>query len=270
MTEIATITGFAEINGGKLYYEIAGEGEPLVFSHAAFVDSRMWDDQMEEFAAHFKVIRYDIRGFGKSDLADGPVSLKDDLHQLLQHLGVERATLVGCSMSATAVLDLAIEHPELASAIVVVNGLPSGYEEEEEWVMTEIEQQMIDAMAAGDHDAASELQIRIWVDGGYRDPGDVDPEVRRRAAEMNLPTVKNDTSFGDELDPPAFGRLGEVRAQTLIVVGDLDEPVIARAAAVMSDGISEAKMVTIAGTAHVPNMEKPQEFNQAVLSFLRG
>lgn len=265
-----TTSGFAEMDGGRIYYEIRGEGEPMVLSHAAFVDSGMWDAQVDEFARHYRVIRYDIRGFGRSEPASGPVSIRDDLYGLLEHLGVERAVLVGCSMSATAVLDMAIERPELVSALVVINGLPSGYEEEGEWVMPPIVQEMEAAAERGDLDAVSELQIRLWVDGASRTPDQVDPDVRRRAAEMNRPTVEHEVAFGDDLEPPAFVRLGEVRCPTLIVTGDLDEPVVGRAAEAMAKGIPGATHVVIGGTAHVPNMEKPREFNGAVLGFLRG
>lgn len=268
-----TTSGYVEINGGKIYYEVRGGGEPLVFSHAAFVDSGMWDAQVDDFARHYRVVRFDLRGFGKSGPDAGPINRRDDLYQLLQHLGIERAALVGCSMSGTAVLDFAIEHPEMVSALVIVNSLPSGYEEEGEWIPSPIEQEMISAVETGDNERASELQIRIWVDGASRTPEDVDPEVRRRAAEMNRISLENRTAFIDDLDPldpPAFTRLGEVQAPTLLVVGDLDEPVIARGAEAMAKGIPGAKIVTIPGTAHVPNMEKPREFNEAVLGFLLG
>ena len=93
------ISDYVEVNGGKIYYEMAGEGETVVLSHAGFVDSRMWDDQWEEFAQRYRVMRYDMRGYGKSDPVQGPVSRRDDLYRLLQKLGIEQAHMIGCSLS---------------------------------------------------------------------------------------------------------------------------------------------------------------------------
>ena len=65
---MAVETGFAEINGARIYYEVAGRGAPLVFVHGYALDCRMWDDQFDDFADRYRVVRYDIRGFGRSDL----------------------------------------------------------------------------------------------------------------------------------------------------------------------------------------------------------
>src|SRR6185436_13829592 len=93
-----TDSGFAAINGGRLYWEAAGEGEPLVFIHGFTLDTRMWDDQWDVFAARYRVIRYDVRGFGQSTVPDGPFSHQDDLRALMDYLGVDRFHLVGLSM----------------------------------------------------------------------------------------------------------------------------------------------------------------------------
>ena len=84
-------SGFAEVNGANLYYEVAGSGHPLVLCHAGIADNRMWDDQFPVFAERYRVIRYDHRGFGQSDLPAGPFSLSEDLFGLLSHLGVASA-----------------------------------------------------------------------------------------------------------------------------------------------------------------------------------
>ena len=118
--------------------------------------------------------------------------------------------------------------------------------------------------------------MRLWVDGPFRGPGEVDPEVRRRAAEMNWTPVQNgtwskvDAQPVDLLDPPAIGRLGEVRVPTFVVVGALDDPELLRAGEVLKAGIAGAEHVIIQGAAHVPNLEKPEEFNRVVVKFLAG
>src|SRR4051812_9978431 len=98
MTELSpSSTGFAAVNGVQIYYEIAGSGHPLVLVHAGIADRRMWDAQFPVFAQHYRVIRYDMRGFGKTAMVAGSFAHHDDLHGLLTFLGVERAYLLGCS-----------------------------------------------------------------------------------------------------------------------------------------------------------------------------
>src|SRR5574341_1505455 len=92
--------GIVEVNGTKLYYEMRGEGQPLVFIHGGGFDRRMWDDQFEPFSKQFKVIRYDVRGYGKSAMPTRPYSDVDDLHQLLNTLRVKKTHLVGLCMGS--------------------------------------------------------------------------------------------------------------------------------------------------------------------------
>src|SRR5919112_4353346 len=112
--------GMAEVNGARIYYEVAGEGEPLVLVHAGIADSRMWEGQVAAFAARYRVVRFDLRGFGKTEMVEGPFSHHEDLRGLLDFLGVERTHLVGCSMGGGAVLDFALEYPERVGDLVLV------------------------------------------------------------------------------------------------------------------------------------------------------
>lgn len=272
MASTAT-TGFIGLGDGKMYFEMAGAGPTLVFTHAGFVDSGMWDAQWEEFTKSYRVIRYDMRGFGKSDPVKGPISRRADLYRLMKHLNVQRATLVGCSMGGEISLDFTLEHPELVSRLVLVSASPSGFEMKGQPPPNVLA--MMEAAQQGDLERASNLQVEIWVDGPFRQSAQVDPNVRKRAAEMNRIPVNNQTWAKADmqplnpLDPPAVGRLKEVRVPTLVIVGAKDDPEILRAADVLTNGIPGAKKVVISDTAHVPNMEKPAEFNQAVANFLK-
>jgi pimeloyl-ACP methyl ester carboxylesterase len=267
-------SGYVDLEDGKLYYEVAGDGEPLVFSHAGFVDSRMWDDQWNDFAQRYSVIRFDMRGFGKSGRAEKPVARRDDLYHLLKHLGIERTALLGCSMSGEIVLDFTLEHPEMVSTLIVVSAVPSGFEMRGE--PPQLLMEMMAAVEQGDLALASELQNRIWIDGPFRQPDQVDPGVRKRAAEMNRIGLANDTfrkvdaSPLNPLNPPAAQRLNEVHVPTLIIAGGLDDPEILRAADVMEAAISRASKVIMPECAHMPNMEQPEKFNQVVLDFLQN
>ncbi len=269
-----TKQGTVTVGDAQVYYEVAGSGEPLVLCHAGFVDSGMWDSQWVEFSQFFRAVRFDMRGYGKSDPAQGPISRRKDLEGLLDQLGIQHAVLLGCSMGATIILDFALEHPERVDALVLVSGVPGGFKLQGEAPPELLA--MMAAMQEGDLARVSELQVRLWVDGPYRQPEQVDPQVRQRAAEMNRIPVelgtwaKVDTQPLDPLDPPAVQRLDQIRVPTLIIVGALDNPELPRAADVMEKGIPGARKVIIADAAHMPNMERPAEFNRAVLSFLHG
>lgn len=264
--------GYADIGDCNLYYEIEGKGEVLVLIHAGFVDSRMWDGQWDAFTKHYRVLRFDMRGFGKSGPATGPVSRRKDLYRLLQELGIEHAHILGCSMGGEAAIDFTLEHPEIVRSLIVVNGTPGGFEMRGDPPSQLLE--MLQALEHGDLKRVSELQILLWVDGTFRQPEQVDPLVRQRAAEMNKITVENGTwAIADAnplnpLNPPAVGRPGEISVPALVMAGSLDNPEILRAADLLANEIKGAKKVVISDTAHVPNMEKPAEFNQIVLDFL--
>jgi pimeloyl-ACP methyl ester carboxylesterase len=264
--------GYVEINGGKLYYEIEGEGPTLVLGHAGFVDSRMWDSQWDAFKQYYRVLRYDLRGYGKSDVATGPVNRRADLYQLLTALKVERAVMLGCSMSGEVAIDFTLEHPEMVTALIPVSATPVGFQMQGE--PPPLMMEMIAAAQAGDLDRTSELQIQLWVDGSRR-ADQVDPAMRRLASDMNKIAVNNrtfmiaDTQGIDPLDPPAVERLGQIHVPTLIIAGAYDHPELVRAAEVMHKAIPKAQKVILQG-GHVPNMDQPDEFNRIVLAFLDG
>ena len=270
MTE--TRSGFIEQADGRLYYEEAGAGEPLVLGHAGFVDSGMWDPQWEAFAQRYHVIRYDMRGFGRSDPAPAPRNRRNDLAQLLRALRVERAALLGCSMSGTIMLDFALEHPALVSALVIVSSSPSGYQPAGDPPPELME--MFPAAKQGDTARVSELQMRLWIDGPTRQPDQVNPDVRQRASAMNRIPVERGTFFTadlqpfEPLDPPAIRRLADVHVPALIMAGALDYPTTIHAADIMAEGIPGARKHLFAHSAHLPNMEQPDEFTQVVLTFL--
>lgn len=267
-----TTNRYFDLDNGTLYYEMAGEGETVVLSHAAFLDSRMFDAQWDTLTQHFRVIRYDMRGFGQSSAARGPVCRRDDLRQLLQHLGVTHAHFVGCSLGGEIILDLALEQPELATSLTLVDSTPGGFELVGEPPRYMFE--MFDAVGRGDVDYASELQIRIWLDGMFREPNQVDATLREKALAMNRISVERKTFLIADmqplnpLDPPAITRLNEINCPVLVVAGALDHPEILRAADVMVEAIPNAKKAIIQDAGHVPSYEQPSVFNPLLLDFL--
>ena len=162
MDKSNVITGYAPSKGAKLYFEVCGDGPALVFIHAGVSDHRMWAPQVDAFASKFKVMRYDLRGFGKSTMPQEKFALRDDLLALLRHLGITKAALVGCSMGGATAIDFTLEHPEMVSALVPVGAGVSGWDD---W-----SQESVDLFSAatnlvkkGDADGAFELSVRCWI-----------------------------------------------------------------------------------------------------------
>src|SRR5712692_8710831 len=120
--------GFVETSQGRLYHEVAGDGPALVLIHGGLWDARMWDDQFDAFAEGHTVIRYDLRGFGRSDPPTGPYSNTRDLTELLRALDIDRATVLGLSMGGRVAIDFAIEHPEMVSGLLPVAAGLGGFE----------------------------------------------------------------------------------------------------------------------------------------------
>ena len=136
---------------------------------------------------------------------------------------------------------------------------------------------MIEASQKGDLEAASELQLRIWFDGPERRPETLDParaKARSAAGEMNRIVVERGTFWiaqpAEPLDPPALERLGELRVPVLVVSGSLDYAENRRASRIMAEAIPGARLVEMAGCAHVPPLEKPGEFSSILADFLRS
>jgi pimeloyl-ACP methyl ester carboxylesterase len=262
-------TGTAEVNGARMYYEVVGEGEPLVLVHAGIADSRMWEGQIPAFADRYRVMRYDMRGFGRTQMVEGPFSHHEDLRGLLDFLDLDRAHLVGCSMGGGAVLDFALEYPDRVGNLVLVGSAVGGFRPDfdppKEW------DELVAADEAGNLALVSELEVQIWVDGPERSPGDVYASVRDLVREMNLIALRNEaTGLGEEWEPepPAADRLPDVQAPTLLIVGDEDQPRVFAAAELLEKELPNVRKAIMHGTAHVPNMERPEEFNRIVLDFL--
>lgn len=263
-------TGYADVNGARLYYEVAGAGKPVVMLHAGIATSDMWEPQFAELATRYRVLRYDMRGAGRSSSPTGPASTTGDLFGLMDTLGMDRAALIGCSMGGGTVLDAALAQPERVAALVLVGSAISGQQPPVDELPPLI-QQLIEASQSGDIDRVNELELRLWVDGTGRTPQDVNPAVRAKVSAMNRGLLERqaeaDKIEWQPLEPPAIGRLEEVRAPALVIVGDRDVPFTVESAHLLAQRIPNAREVILHETAHVPNMERPEEFTRAVEDF---
>jgi len=269
MTETTIERGFADIHGAQLYYEAAGAGHPLVLLHGHLIDSGQWDDQFRTFAQHHRVVRYDARGFGQSSKPPGSFAHYQDLHAMLGFLGIERAYLMGCSGGGAAIVDFALAYPKQTSALILVGAGLGGFQFGEP---PPLALELRAAHERGDSERAVELSIQLWTDGQNRSPDQVNPAARERIRAMStrLFAREDPEASPTMLQPPAVGRLAEIGAPTLAIVGDQDLQRIQEIADLVAAQVQTARKLVIPDAGHHPNMEHPALFNQVVLDFLRG
>jgi pimeloyl-ACP methyl ester carboxylesterase len=231
----------------------------------------MFDDQFGAFAQRYRTIRYDMRGFGQSSPIDGQYSPSTDIYGLLRFLGVERAHLLGMSAGGGATLDFALSHPEMVSALVLAGSALGGYDYSAAHDDPRI-RDFEEAAKAGDLARLVELSFQMWVVGEGRSADQINPALaeRIRGIMERMFGRHSDLSLVRELVPPAIGRLSEIHAPALVIVGDRDMLAVLKIADILASGIAGARKVVMSDTAHVPNMEQPAEFNRIVLGFLAG
>ena len=265
----AADTGFVAVPGGRLYYEVIGAGPTVVLLHGGNLDHRMWAQQLPVLAPHFRVIHYDARGFGRSSPADTTFEAHTDLYALLQHLAVQHASLVGLSLGGRTAIDFALNHPEMIDKLVLAGPGLSGWQD---WSAEDTTWRVAARRAGKANDSVG--MAMSWLQSDYMRPAMEQPPLARRLraiAAGNATYWMGLFRHGDlerPADPSALGRLSEIRARTLLLVGDRDSPVIRRIVDTLWSRIPGSVVVLIHGAGHMVNMERPAEFNRAVLDFL--
>src|SRR5262245_45942696 len=215
-------TGIATVSGTSLYYEMMGEGFPLIFvSGGGVVDRRAWDGQFEAFARDYKVIRYDVRGIGESARPDGPFSHSRDLFELFKFLNIDRAHIVGLSVGGGMAIDFAIEHPEKVDGLILA---ASGVSDDSKADANIRGLMTLSAMTKTDG-------IGQVINPVLSTPFVVSPAnelARERIRQIYLD--KRDVFESDfpiylqweAIQPPASQQLGNISARTLVISGDRD------------------------------------------------
>ncbi len=264
-------TGFAISGDTSIAYESVGDGQAVVFIHAGIADRRMWDPQFSAVPEGFRLVRLDLRGHGESPLGDSSFSNHDDVIAVLDHLGIDRAVVVGCSMGGGTAFDLALAAPDRVSGLVLVGTESPGFEADEyeppQWP------ELVKAYKARDLERMAELEAEIWVVGHGRALADADRKVFDLVVEMDLPLLAGE-QMRDELtvalDPPRSGRMSEISVPVLVVVGEHDLPDVRAAASHLAETLGHHEAIVIPGAAHLANLEQPVMFNRVLAGFLES
>jgi pimeloyl-ACP methyl ester carboxylesterase len=246
------------VPGGELYYEAEGDGVPVVLVHGYALDARAWDDQVPALKDIARVVRYDLRGYGRSIRdADTSYSNADDLWRVLDHLELDQAVLVGSSMGGRIVVEATLAAPERVRALVLLDAVLDGVPWDPE--STRGMQAIDEGLRSGGLDEAK----AAWLRHDFFVPAQHTPEIKRRLAEMvGEYSGVNWTSADPEAPRPnSIELLATIAAPTTVVTAELDVPCFHEMSNVLADRIPGARKVTVPSVGHMVNMEAPEAVN---------
>jgi pimeloyl-ACP methyl ester carboxylesterase len=267
---------YAETDDGvALYYEETGAGTPVIFVHEFAGDCRSWEPQVRFFARRYRCITFNARGFPPSGVPDDPARYsqdraRDDVRSVLDHLGIDRAHVVGLSMGGFATLHFGLAWPDRARSLLIA-GVGYGAEKEKR----EQFRRESDAAAAGFERDGSEK----FAAGYARGPSRVqfenkDPRGWSEFAAMLAEHSARGSAFtmrGVQRERPSLwdleDRLRALAVPALIVTGDEDDACLVPSI-FMKRTIPSAGLVVVPNTGHTINLEEPAAFNALVADFL--
>ena len=238
-----------------------GDGPAIVLLHAGVADRRSWREVAGTLAtAGADVIAYDRRGFGQTPAPSPDFSHLEDLERVMDAAGPGPAWLVGSSMGGALALDAALAAPGRLAGLVLLAPAVSGQAEPGPEELDPDTRRIVEALlAAGDHAEMARLEVRLWLDGPAGPEGRVGGAARELALDMAKTTIAAglpDDAGASGID--AWGRLEEVRAPATLAWGDLDVPFGIRTCRTVAERLPRLRATeVIAGTAHLPYLERP-------------
>lgn len=258
-----------EVPGASLYYETDGSPDDpaLLLIHAGIAQLRMWDPQIETLSKDHFVVRFDERGFGMTEAEAGEFSDRADALAVLDHLGVDTVTAIGCSRGGMIAIDLAVDAPDRIRGLVTIGSGPAGHPEIEE---TPHEAELYAVMEAATGVEKLRLEADFWDVGPLRDATALDPGFVATARELNVANLShiNENHRGTALDPSAYERLGEIAVPALIMVGEHDVSVMMPETVTLLERIAGSEDYRFAEAAHIPSVEQPEEFEAVLVPWL--
>jgi pimeloyl-ACP methyl ester carboxylesterase len=263
----------ADVNGTRLYYEITGEGFPLMFSHEFAGDYRSWEPQVRFFSRRYRVITYNHRGYPPSDVPTTPEAyseaiLVEDLYQLLQVLKVPKAHLAGLSMGAGVVLNFGLKHPEMCASLIIAS-CGSGSTNREQFLrqsttmVEQLEKEGMKAFAEDLNQGPPRRRFQQKDPRGWQESKEqmFEHSALGSALVFRGVPLKRPTIFDHEAG------LKQLRVPTLLMMGDEDESCF-EPTIFMKRQMPRAGLMVFPRSGHVLNLEEPDLFNRAVLDFV--
>jgi pimeloyl-ACP methyl ester carboxylesterase len=260
-------------NSASFYYEVQGSAEhpAVVLIHAGIATSRMWDPLVDELARDHRVLRYDTRGFGRTETDDVVFSDVDDLLAVMAAASIAQATLVGASRGGRIAIDTAVEHPERVRGLVTIGSNPSGFPDVE---LTERENDLFDRLdellAAGEYSRLNRLEAELWAVGATRDVLELDPAFLETAYALNADNVRHasDAPTPTPIEPPAYDRTVDIEVPSLFVIGEHDLSAELAATEYLLSTVPDSSGATFPDSAHLPSVERPDEFRRILTGWL--
>jgi 3-oxoadipate enol-lactonase len=252
---------FASVEGGKVAYETCGSGpKALVLLHDGILDSSAFDAAWPKLCARFKVVRYDRRGYGSSPAATAPYDAVADLDAVMKAAGVTHAALLGSSSGGGVAVDYTLAHPKAVDGLVLVGAAVNGFRPTEHFMKRTMA--LVTLMSQGRiADAAKDPYILT--------PG---AGVQRAFVVADLTAHPGNLGASQMIKdgPEVMGRLGEIKAPTLIITGEVDIPDVHAHAGALEALIPGAKRLIMSGGGHFIYLERPDAFAETVGGFVDG
>lgn len=252
-------------NGIEMHYEVSGEGPWLVMSHSLACDVSMWEEQVDAFAAKFRLLRYDTRGHGGSQAPPGPYTLDllaEDLKSLLDQLGIRRTHFIGLSMGGMIGQTFALKYPNVLQTMVLCD-TTSAYPAS----TAEVWNERIRVARSSGMAALTESTLARWFTEQFRAAR---PDVIERFRKLISRTpVEGYVGCSEALVRiNVTSRLFNLRIPALVVVGEHDPGTPVSMAKAIHENLPLSQLEVISQAAHISNVERPDEFNRLVLDFL--
>ena len=244
---------------------------PLLFLHAGVCDSRMWAHQFDTFSQERRVVAYDRRGFGATARVDEHFSSVDDLFAVMDAVSIDRAILIGCSQGGRIALDATLTRPSRVAGLALIAAAIGGAPESDEHdhrLDPSIEAYGI-AKETGDLDAQNRIEARVWLDGPFSPEGRVSGAARTLFLAMNRIILEGPEDCDADVPAAAWSRLETVATPTLVMWGPLDVPSVIENMRHAAATIPGARSCELDGIAHLPSLEAPDRFDDALSAFLQ-
>ncbi len=253
------------VGDAVINYDVSGRGRTVVFIHGWAHNMSVWDDQVPAFNTHYRVLRYDSPGFGKSTGFSDESAEPQDLLVLLEALHISHAYIVGHSRGGSVALRFAAAYPELLDGLVLYGAVPPGFP-----VPPDVGQTFASLPGIAKRyglDSVGKIILAspiAWVPPGR---ADITDRYRRLWASYAGKDLLDPHPESGHTPAPSIAQLSALRVRTLVITGDHEAPFIAAAADTLAHRIPNAKKVVIPNAGHGAHFAQPATFNSALLDF---